>query len=98
MGKSRIDESALTRIGDEARQFLASELPKLAQAMHEAQAGDSETACKGKVALVVEWTFKPPTETDPTEETIRVTAKLDTPKQCNEAAKVLWRDGQMTLL
>jgi hypothetical protein len=98
MAKSRIDESAVTWIGDEARQFLASELPKLAQAMYDATSADSETACKGKVTLVVEWAFKPATDDEPVSETVRLSAKLDTPKQMNEAAKVVWHDGQMTLL
>lgn len=95
MSKKRMDESALTRIKEEITQFVDEQLPKLADAMYEA---DSENAHKGKLAVEIEWSFKPETGKEPTFETLRVHAKITTPKQSTEAAKVLWDNGQMTLL
>lgn len=55
-------------------------------------------SAKGKVVVTIEWGFVPANDMEPAEETIQVHAKLDTPKQSTEAAKVVWHNGQMTLL
>lgn len=95
MAKSRLDDSVLERVHEEAGQFIREKLPDLAEAMHKA---DSETKHKGKLVVSIEWSFKPETENEPHEEVIQLHAKLDTPKESTEAHKVTWNNGQMTLL
>ena len=93
--KSRIDQAAMDRIKSEYAQMIDDELPKLAEAMF---AADSGAKYRGKLTVTLDWSSKPATETEPEEETVQIHAKLDTPKLSTDAEKVVWRDGQMTLL
>lgn len=95
MAKSRIEDQALGRVKEQIASFVDEELPKLAEAMH---AASSEQSHKGKLTLCVEWAATVDTETGMSDETLRVTSQLATPKHASDQLKVVWESGQMTLL